>query len=87
MDDVHVLGPANGTDIQPRRRFLDLSSATRRVATERGAEAPSHKRAASAAMLSWTAATRLCRDFGARREKKRENDEERNCGDRKKRKN
>ncbi len=56
MDDVHVLGPANGSDIQPCRRFLDLSSATRRVATERGAEAPSHKRAASAAMASWKAA-------------------------------
>ncbi len=50
-----MFGRSNGLNVQLRGRSLDLSSATRRVATKRGAEAPSHERAASVATLSWTA--------------------------------
>ncbi len=55
LDTDHSFGPSNGLNVQLRGRFLDLSSATRRVATERGAEAPSHERAASVATSSWAA--------------------------------
>ena len=45
----------NGTDIQPRRRFLDFSSAAGTVALLEARKRRATKRAASAAMLSWTA--------------------------------
>ena len=43
VDNFRRIRLSNDTNIQPRRQFLDVSSATHGAATERGAEAPSHE--------------------------------------------